>query len=87
MDENVARTHKSLTILTALLDQLRRNGALTDEEVKEIVANPRTWWGRSILPPMITRYAESRGRAIFGICSPQRDQEDCGLQLHLCHRT
>jgi hypothetical protein len=40
MDENVALTHKSLTILTALLDQLRRNGALTDEEVKEIVANP-----------------------------------------------
>ena len=40
MDENVARTHTSLTILTALLDQLRRNGALTDEEVKQIVANP-----------------------------------------------
>ena len=36
MDENVDRTHASLSLVTALLDLLKRNGTITDQELEDI---------------------------------------------------
>jgi hypothetical protein len=39
MDQNVARTHTSLALLTALINQLKRNGTLSDQDLKDITKN------------------------------------------------
>jgi hypothetical protein len=39
MDENTARTHASLSLITSLLDQLNKNGTLSDQDLKDIIAN------------------------------------------------
>lgn len=39
MDQNVARTHTSLALVTALINQLKRNGTLSDQDLKDITKN------------------------------------------------
>jgi hypothetical protein len=38
MDHNVTRTHTSLALVVALLDQLRTKGTLTDQDLDDILA-------------------------------------------------
>ena len=38
MDHNVTRTHTSLALVVALLDQLRTKGMLTDQDLGDILA-------------------------------------------------
>jgi hypothetical protein len=45
MDDNAARTHASLSLITSLLDQLNKNGTLSDQDLKEILANAQDLLG------------------------------------------
>jgi hypothetical protein len=38
MDENVARTQIALSLMVALIDQLKKNGTLTDQDLDDLLA-------------------------------------------------
>jgi hypothetical protein len=62
MDHNVTRTHTSLALVVALLDQLRTKGTLTDQDLDDILAMHRPWCARSTRASTITRISRKASR-------------------------